>query len=58
MAVKRNEDDENQGIAGGFGENKGRRDGFVGLKSPDHLKKVCNMFRNSEFKHQPAKYMQ
>jgi hypothetical protein len=35
----------------GAGENKGRRDGFVGLKSPDHLKKVCNMFRNSEFKH-------
>jgi hypothetical protein len=41
-----------------LGENKGRREGFVGLKSPDHLKKVCNMFRNSEHKHQPVKYMQ
>jgi len=55
-AQKRGDDDE--GAAGAFGENKGRRDGFVGLKSPDHLKKVCNMFRNSEHKHQPQKYMQ
>ena len=27
--------------------------GFVGLKSPDHLKKLCNMFRNSEHKQNP-----
>lgn len=32
--------------------------GFVGLKSPDHLKKLCNMFRNSEHKQNPQKYMQ
>jgi hypothetical protein len=30
---------------------------FVGLKSPDHLKKVCNMFRNNDFKGQPQKYL-
>lgn len=30
---------------------------FVGLKSPDHLKKVCNMFRNNDFKAQPHKYL-
>jgi hypothetical protein len=38
------------------GENRDRKregQGFVGLKSPDHLKKVCNMFRNTEYKHQP-----
>ena len=35
-------------------ENRERKrdgQGFIGLKSPDHLKKVCNMFRNSEYKH-------
>jgi hypothetical protein len=42
----------------GAEKSGGRTAGFVGLKSPDHLKKVCNMFRNSEFKHQPQKYMQ
>ena len=26
---------------------------FIGLKSPDHLKKVCNMFRNAEHKNNP-----
>mmetsp|Transcript_8885 Transcript_8885/g.6637 ORF Transcript_8885/g.6637 Transcript_8885/m.6637 type:complete len:129 (+) Transcript_8885:1382-1768(+) len=31
---------------------------FVGLKSPDHLKKVCNMFRNNDHKMNPKKYMQ
>lgn len=31
---------------------------FIGLKSPDHLKKVCNMFRNNDYKANPAKYMQ
>lgn len=41
-------------------EANGNRRGepsFVGLKSPDHLKKVCNMFRNNDFKSQPQKYM-
>ena len=38
-----NEDDSN---------NNGNRKepSFIGLKSPDHLKKVCNMFRNNDFK--------
>lgn len=31
---------------------------FVGLKSPDHLKKVCNMFRNNDYKSNPRKYLQ
>lgn len=31
---------------------------FIGLKSPDHLKKVCNMFKNNEFKENPQKYLQ
>ena len=35
---------------GGKGDKKKETQGFVGLKSPDHLKKVCNMFRNSEYK--------
>ena len=30
--------------------NKQNEQSFVGLKSPDHLKKVCNMFRNNDFK--------
>mmetsp|Transcript_2158 Transcript_2158/g.2067 ORF Transcript_2158/g.2067 Transcript_2158/m.2067 type:complete len:191 (+) Transcript_2158:890-1462(+) len=30
---------------------------FIGLKSPDHLKKVCNMFRNNDHKTNPKKYM-
>ena len=29
---------------------QGREASFVGLRSPDHLKKVCNMFRNQDFK--------
>ena len=37
---------------------QGREASFVGLRSPDHLKKVCNMFRNQDFKAQPHKYMQ
>lgn len=31
--------------------------GFVGLKSPDHLKKLCNMFKNSEHKNKPSEYL-
>lgn len=38
--------------------NRGKEPAFIGLKSPDHLKKVCNMFRNQDFKGQPTKYMQ
>jgi len=30
----------------------------VGLKSADHLKKVCNMFRNNDHKNNPKKYLQ
>lgn len=37
--------------------NRVKETSFVGLKSPDHLKKVCNMFRNNEFKTNPHKYM-
>jgi hypothetical protein len=42
-----NNDDDNDN-----GNNPNRRGepSFVGLKSPDHLKKVCNMFRNNDFK--------
>lgn len=39
-------------------QNRHNEQSFVGLKSPDHLKKVCNMFRNNDFKNQPHKYMQ
>jgi hypothetical protein len=54
---KRNDDDE--AVEGGVkGDKKKDGQGFVGLKSPDHLKKVCNMFRNSEFKSNPSKYLQ
>lgn len=51
-----NEDNENDGSA----PNQARRNepSFIGLKSPDHLKKVCNMFRNNDYKGQPSKYMQ
>ncbi len=38
--------------------NRGGEPSFVGLKSPDHLKKVCNMFRNNDFKNNPQKYLQ
>lgn len=31
-------------------DDNGRRENFAGLKSADHLKKVCNMFRNNDFK--------
>ena len=43
--MNENEDDSQQ-------NNGGRKHepSFVGLKSPDHLKKVCNMFRNNDFK--------
>jgi hypothetical protein len=63
-AGKRNDEDDEYGVtggaaAGGHNAHGGRREGgFVGLKSPDHLKKVCNMFRNTEHKHNPQKYMQ
>ena len=30
----------------------------MGLKSADHLKKVCNMFRNNDYKASPEKYLQ
>ena len=54
---KRNDDDE--AVEGGVkGDKKKDGQGFVGLKSPDHLKKVCNMVRNSEFKSNPSKYLQ
>ena len=51
---KRNDEEEVEGAKG----DKKKEGGFVGLKSPDHLKKVCNMFRNSEFKSNPTKYLQ
>jgi RNA recognition motif-containing protein len=51
---KRNDEEE---VEGARGEKKKDGQGFVGLKSPDHLKKVCNMFRNSEFKSNPTKYL-
>ena len=38
--------------------NKRGEPSFIGLKSPDHLKKVCNMFRNNDHKANPKKYMQ
>ncbi len=47
-----NDDEEVQHNRRGAGEPS-----FVGLKSPDHLKKVCNMFRNNDFKNQPHKYL-
>lgn len=37
--------------------NKKSEAGFLGLKSPDHLKKVCNMFKNQEHKGKPHEYM-
>lgn len=43
-----NHDDDDGGAPGG-GNRRGEPS-FVGLKSPDHLKKVCNMFRNNDFK--------
>ena len=42
----------------GEGTNLLPKQNFVGLKSPDHLKKVCNMFRNCDFKAAPQKYME
>lgn len=33
--------------------NRDKEPSFVGVRSPDHLKKVCNMFRNCDFKQQP-----
>ncbi len=42
----------------GNGGNKRNEPSFIGLKSPDHLKKVCNMFRNNDFKANPRKYLQ
>jgi RNA recognition motif-containing protein len=50
---KRNEEEEVEGARA----DKKKEGGFVGLKSPDHLKKVCNMLRNSEFKSNPTKYL-
>jgi hypothetical protein len=41
----------------GNGGNKRNEPSFIGLKSPDHLKKVCNMFRNNDFKANPRKYL-
>ena len=41
----------------GTSDNTRKEVSFIGLKSPDHLKKVSNMFRNNEFKTQPKKYM-
>lgn len=35
------------------GGRKQESSGFVGLKSPDHLKKVCNMFKNQEHRARP-----
>ena len=47
-----NHDDDDNGHGNGGGPSANRRGepSFVGLKSPDHLKKVCNMFRNNDFK--------
>jgi hypothetical protein len=52
MKVGNQDDDDN-----GRRKTAGGEANFVGLKSPDHLKKVCNMFRNQEFKSQPQKYL-
>jgi hypothetical protein len=47
MSAFADDDEHSQNL----GRNK--EASFVGLKSPDHLKKVCNMFRNNDFKGQP-----
>ena len=50
----------NRGREEEFEMGNGRKQessGFVGLKSPDHLKKVCNMFKNQEHKSKPQEYM-
>lgn len=43
--LNNNDNEDNEG-----GGNRRGEPSFVGLKSPDHLKKVCNMFRNNDFK--------
>lgn len=49
--------DDEDGVGGNNNANRRGEPSFVGLKSPDHLKKVCNMFRNNDFKSQPQKYL-
>ena len=50
---------DNPNINFGEDDNSGKKgDGsFIGLKSPDHLKKVCNMFRNTDYKDTPKEYL-
>jgi hypothetical protein len=53
MGNQMNNNDDDEGV----GNNRRGEPSFVGLKSPDHLKKVCNMFRNNDFKNAPHKYL-
>lgn len=53
MGNNMNNNDDDEGITG----NRRGEPSFVGLKSPDHLKKVCNMFRNNDYKGTPHKYL-